>query len=343
MTTSISDGCDERVAAAIEEIRAQWGPYTARSRKYSIFSLLEKTIDPAWKNYARTFSAKDARRVYGAKFVFSRCAKRGGADHVEDELRDLARRVALARSQATDSKRSRSKIRPVYPESMTDLSHANQRFHQTISSLRSLASDLYGGGKLPARIFSDEVQATSIKKNEETRPRDICRTCGELTEFAAKPADEEWPESDHDRTAKLSRRFCSMHRPKINGEWNSAYRRARRSQVLFDRQIFLLKRHTVNLGSFEVPQKQNIGSPFLWQLGQNQDLIPLENTRIRRLARELADCKITPRKASIIMLHERGFSQSEIARKLVVTRQAVSKFMATESFKQLTEIYQRRV
>jgi hypothetical protein len=342
MSTRACEGCDYRVVAAIEEIAARWKPYTASSRRYSIFKLLEETIDPAWNDYVKSFPVKDARRHYGIRFVFSKRARKGGTLRVDDELRDLVRRVAQASDPATRNEAMSPRERWIYPPNMDRPSHSERVFLQTVSALRFLASDLYCEGKLPHMILSDrQKKASSNKKKEkEPSPGDLCKTCGELTEFAVMPRDEDLPWSVLDGTAKLSRRFCAKHRPKIGGEWNSAYRRARRSDELFNHQIFLLKRHTVNLDSFTIPQSQGIGDKFLWELGHRQDLIPLENQRLRRLARELADCKITQRKAWIVMLSEK-YPQTAIAHALGVTRQAVSKFMATESFKRLTEIYRR--
>src|SRR5690242_4442605 len=118
MPIRASEDCDYRVAAAIEEVRARWKPYTARSRRYSIFKLLKETVDPAWKNYTKSLLVEDARRAYGKKFVFSKLAKRGGFRHVDDALCDLVRRVALARSSSIGNGAPRSRGRLVYPESM---------------------------------------------------------------------------------------------------------------------------------------------------------------------------------------------------------------------------------
>jgi hypothetical protein len=47
----IHEGCDPRVAAAIREFANPLDKYSAKSRCYSIYTLMSETIDGAWRDY----------------------------------------------------------------------------------------------------------------------------------------------------------------------------------------------------------------------------------------------------------------------------------------------------
>ncbi len=65
-----------------------------------------------------------------------------------------------------------------------------------------------------------------------------------------------------------------------------------------------------------------------------------EDERIRNVARLLVDCRINRQRRQLMMLLAEGHSQAEIARRLGVSRQAIFKAVASESFKRVFTMYQ---
>lgn len=273
----------------------------------------------------------------GERFCFSNLAQRRGFSFVDRRLRNLVRLVKRQRRREASLGRiviPRGNVytfEEIFSDELPYLSPDDHVFNQTVSTLRNLAIDC--GSKKP--------QSTLVGRLNAQRREELCRYCGKRTELAMFLDGVSLHASD---TARLSAQFCPEHRPKDHREdWGVLYQRARRSNGLFERLVFLLKHHGVNAPSLEFLKEQGIGIPFLWAIGHRQDLIPLENSRIRQLARELADYRLTERKAWIIIGAEQGLSQSDIARRLGISRQAVSKFIATESFIKLRSIYRRYV
>jgi len=149
-----------------------------------------------------------------------------------------------------------------------------------------------------------------------------------------------WPTQDVNMKASLSARYCSRHRPKKNdGTWNSNYLRAKRNKAKFEREIFKIKHHTSNVPDISIAKDKGIGDPFLWNLAHQLDIVLPENERIRNLARQLVDAKISIRKRQIIMLLAAGETQSAIARRLGVSRQAISKAIASNTFQRISVMY----
>jgi DNA-binding CsgD family transcriptional regulator len=130
---------------------------------------------------------------------------------------------------------------------------------------------------------------------------------------------------------------CSGHRPKNhNGKWNPNYLRARRSKEKFEREIFKINHHTGNVPDISIARDKRIGDPFLWNLAHQLDIVLLENERNRNLARQLVDARISIRKRQIIMLLAAGETQSAIAKKLGVSRQAISKAISSDKFQRIS-------
>lgn len=63
--------------------------------------------------------------------------------------------------------------------------------------------------------------------------------------------------------------------------------------------------------------------PCIYWLSQTLHLA--DEAELRNLARLMVDMKLTDRRKQILVLQKYGFNQSEIARRLEIERQAVSK------------------
>jgi hypothetical protein len=89
--------------------------------------------------------------------------------------------------------------------------------------------------------------------------------------------------------------------------------------------------------------RDGLEDPFLWVLARVLDLYLFEDERCRNVVRFLVDSRIDLRKKQIIMLSVEGFNQSDIARQLGISRQAVSKTVSSEAFKKVSMMYRSGV
>jgi DNA-binding CsgD family transcriptional regulator len=243
--------------------------------------------------------------------------------------------VGLAEQcHATTSTQGKGKTDAVLAGSNHHLHTIHEKFRATVSSIRELASraDL----KKPRRTPAGRLNARRVKPH--------CELCGNPPELAAVIRGAEWPQDDPKGRANLSSQYCSGHRPKRHdGSWNPAYRRAQRSKEKFEREIIKVEHHTCNLQSIAAAKRKGLEDPFLWVLARAIDLYLFEDERCRNVVRFLVDSRIDLRKKQIIMLSAEGFNQSDIARQLGISRQAVSKTVSSQAFKKISMMYRSGV
>jgi DNA-binding CsgD family transcriptional regulator len=154
--------------------------------------------------------------------------------------------------------------------------------------------------------------------------RGFCRFCGTLAELASY-ADGDG-QRGADEQLRLSNLYCAAHRPKLpNGEWNPAYRKAKRSVGQFDLELTRLSRQCALRG---IPQA-NSGDELVDSYILGQTLHAADEAELRNLARLMADSKLSDRKKQMLMLLRLDFNQSDVARRLGIERQAVSKAIAS--------------
>lgn len=156
------------------------------------------------------------------------------------------------------------------------------------------------------------------------RLRGFCSFCGTLAELALYANGQ--GQRGADEHLRLSNLYCAVHRPKMpDGEWNPAYRKAKRSVEQFNLELTRLIRQCALRG---IPQAQSgdelvDGYIFHYILGKTSQ--PADEAELRNLARMMVDSRLSDRKKQILMLQRLGFNQSEIARKLGIERQSISK------------------
>jgi hypothetical protein len=316
-------GCNSRVASAIKRFSKRWDRYSVRARSYPIYVLLAETVDGSWRDYIASLPVDYLGRILCEGQLLSIIAERDGFPFFDDlficvmNSIDNDRRLT-AWIEATDG------ILP--PSSDTNLEQIDREFRATVSTLRKLASRCEG--KKPKKIKVGKLNARRLRPH--------CELCGEPTELAAILKGAEWPVQDPNQRASLSGKYCANHRPKHhNRTWNPSYQRAKRSKEAFEREVFKIEHHTCDVPDISVARDKGIGDPFLWGLAHQLNIDLLEDGRIRNLARELVDTRISIRKRQVIMLLAAGESQSEIARRLGVSRQAISKTVKSEPFQRV--------
>lgn len=307
----IWSGCDLIVSSAIKDFRERWKPYSASSRHYPIVGLIEELIDPAVAAYMATLPQCYLGHVPGAGTGVN--------------LSGIIRLVGLDAMVRVQRQLLRQFIKTENKETARD-----QRFIATLESLIELVLDC-----ACKRPKTSKFPAGGVNLNAQ-RKHGFCDLCGNLTEFSAFSAwvseNQVDEELENRKKLQLSHQYCTEHRPKLaNGEWNPAYRQARRSKPQFDLELLRLQRQSAKPAT---PQSQSgdrlIDEYIFHYLGFVMDmpLLPSDKGSLRKQARLIAD-HLPDQKKRMLVLLLHGLNQSEIAKRLGIKRQAVSKALAS--------------
>lgn len=301
---TIWEECDQRIAVAVEQFLLSWGPYSKHSRSKSIDHLIQKLIDPAIASYLGELPD-------GYSDFFP-----GGG--TATSLSELIRQIGLSNTTRAQRVLLRQFLSTVATQSLID-----KRFVATFETLLDLC------------------RACDIKRPKKSKVRDTrlngrrigeyCRYCGamaELTAFAS--GSNEIEPVGEEKLLRLSSSFCKEHRPLLSdGQWNASYKKATRTAVLFDQEQMRLCRQAANLGQVLAQSNDPLVDSYIYHLIKKNFLNRGDESELRNLARRMADAKLTDRKKQIALLYQFAATQSEIAERLGITRQAVFKALAS--------------
>lgn len=313
----IWDGCVPVVSDAIGRFSVLWGPYSGQSKRYVIFRLIEEVIDPAVRSYADHLPPEHPGLVVGVPGL-----------HTDLGIGELARVCGFSVIERS----MREALRHFLPlsdgQSVSDLA-----FIATVETLIELV----------VRCASIRPQKSKARDHEslnaQRRERPLCALCGKPTELAAYLQDAAWPSldsADASLALRLSSRYCTEHRPMADGVWNASYKRAVRSKARFEVELARLSKQSCKLSFPLAKTGERLVDQYVWNYIGHLALYPDERSDLRESARRMVETKITDRKKQIIMLHALGHNQSEVARQLGISRQAVSK-----ALKSIPTEYQR--
>ena len=302
-TIVIWEGCDPTVSEAIEQFEDRWRPYSASSRRYPIVGLIQELIDPAVAAYTATLPQRYLGHIPGAGtgVSFSGIIRLVGLDAMVRMQRQLLRQFIKTEDRQTPRDR---------------------RFVATLESLIGLVWDC--ACKRPVK---SKVRDTRL--NGE-RLQGFCRFCGSLAELTSFAGGSDDPKADDpEEKLRLSSLYCLDHRPKLpSGAWNPVYRQARRSLAQFDLELARLSQQCAKPATAQVKSGDQLVDSYFFHYVAGQTLQPADKAELRNQARLMVDSKLSDRKKQMLMLQWSGLNQSEIARKLGIERQAVSKALA---------------
>lgn len=299
----IHDDCSPTVAEALKKFQELWLPYSTASRRYPIVGLIQEVIDPAVAAYMTTLPARYSSFVPGAGTGtdFSEIIRLVGLDAMVRLQRELLRRF----------------IKTVDRQDARD-----RRFIGTLESLASLA--LSCACKQPVKSTLKNANGDPRGLNGR-RPKTLCRFCGKATGVTSFANDYAQTRGNEDQL-RLSTKYCADHQPLLpNGASNPIYRRAKRSVAQFDMELGRLNRQCANRGTPKAATDDPLVDRYFHQYLLAQTIQPADKEELRNQARLMVDSKLSDRKKQILILQWDGLNQSEIARKLGIERQAVSK------------------
>jgi hypothetical protein len=300
----IASGCSPVLESAVRELVGSWRPYSSSARRFPILRLIEGHIDPAIQQLT----------IHNS--VFGRYVVGGGRKVSLSELIRTIRFKAVMRAQQV-----------LIRQYISATKHTGEQSQEILGTLETIV-ELVGacGRKRPVR---SRWPVKGVTQNLQ-RKRDLCEVCGHPSELTHLLDTGEWPEeNDPDYALHLSSRYCVDHRPRYaDGSWNPHYQRAKRSKQVFSLE---LARLTVQSAQRSPPDdsKGSIADRYAFYRAHKLDLTAADEVELRDQARRITDARLTDTKKQMLMLRASGLSQSEIARRLGISRQAVSKALAS--------------
>lgn len=293
---TIWEGCDPGFAKSIKEFENRWWSYSTTSRRYPIVRLIHEIIDSAVVAYMGTLPARYSGFVAGAG--------------TETDFSEIIRLVGLDAMVRLQRELLRKFIKTVDREGSRD-----RRFIATVESLAALVWSC--ACKRPKKA--------ALRGLNGTRSQGFCRFCGEPAGLKSFADDDSQVRGNDDRL-RLSTQYCAGHKPQLpGGSPNPAYRRARRSIEQFDIELARLIRQCAQRGTLHAESDDLLVARYFYRYMLSQVTQPADKAELRNQARLMVDSKLTDRKKQIVVLQLEGFNQSQIARRLGIGRQAVSK------------------
>ncbi|MGU1523742.1 LuxR family transcriptional regulator [Pseudomonas aeruginosa] len=294
-TIAIWEGCDASLTEALHRFLDRWEPYSTASKRYPIVRLVEELIDPAVAAYAETLPSRYQGHIPGAgtNVAFSAIMQLVGVAAMVRLQRQLLRAFVLTHDKQSGDDRC---------------------FIATLETLIELV--LACKRKQPSNKDMGGLNGQRLKG--------FCRFCGARAELASFAEGE--GERDVDEHLRLSNLYCTTHRPKSpEGRWNPAYRQAMRSVAQYDLELARLSRQCAIRAEPKAKSGDELVDAYIFRYMLSQTLHLADEAELRNLARLMVDVKLTDRRKQILVLQKFGFNQSEIARRLEIERQAVSK------------------
>lgn len=306
-------GCDSAIADAIRQFKGRWQPYSASSRRYPIVRLIQDLIDPTVTAYMASLASRYLGYFPGAATGIG--------------LSEIIRSVGLDATVRLQRQLLRQFIKTADKQSEKD-----RRFVATLETLIELVWDC--ACKRPVK---SKVRDTQL--NGE-RSHGFCRFCGSLAELTSFIGGSDAPkEDDPEDTLRLSDLYCLRHRPKFsNGAWNPAYRQAKRSLKQFDLELSRLRRQCAKRSVIQSISGDRLIDLYIFLYVLDQLFTAADEAELRDQARRMVDLHLSDRKKQMLTLQWLKYNQSDIARKLDIKRQAVSKALAS-----VPEAFQLRV
>lgn len=300
---SVWPNCSPIMEAAVRELVANWRPYSSSARRFPIRRLIERLIDPAIALLC--VDAVFQRYMLGAPGTTA--------------LSDLM--------HSTHYKGAMQAQRVLIRQYMSATRHTGEQSREVIGTLETLVEVIGAcGRKRPAR---SRCTVEGVTQNAQ-RNRDFCEVCGQPSELAHLINTGDWPESaDTDYALHLSNRYCASHRPRhVDGTWNPQYQRAKRSKNLFNLELARLTKQSAQR---TLSPKHDIPAAelFAFHITHSNGLTAADEGALREQARLMIDARLTDAKKQMLILRASGLNQSEIARRMGISRQAVSKALGS--------------
>ncbi|MET3122296.1 hypothetical protein AAKU67_001890 [Oxalobacteraceae bacterium GrIS 2.11] len=284
-------GCDERIISAVEQFSDRFGPYSAKSRQHSLFSLFEELVQPAWTDYLEALPIGNPYREKFEGISLIMIARMCGFRELEDFL-----------------------VRN-FPN------NCDSTFAATLETMRELASECHR--KRPRKL------ETGRKDRKHSIYCALCGAHTELYDIRQGQNQTTYdPEAGR---ARFSAKYCWNHRPKrLDKTRNPTYQFANRSKATFDVEALRLMRQFSSFQELRSESGNADVDLFYLRLVRIYSTYTDVESTLRNEARLLTDLHIDDRIKRIIMLRAKGLTLDAIAIEVgMKSRQAVFKALSS--------------
>lgn len=320
-------GCDPQIEDAISAFEQSWGPYSAKSRRHSIFRLLRELIDPAWFSFCQRWPELNGEELNRSWNQYQDERVLRGLAHNQDIDKTGTYPLSVIAHYLGFDELDWF-IRAIARNALEIDGHVDVL--PTLDSLRDLA--IRCRSKKPKRVSGRQISLSP----SETK----CRFCNQPTQLAEYALCEARLEcvDDPGHISRLSALYCAAHRPKtsFSNRVEAVYLREKRNQGKVERELQRLDLQSWAGSTIACAKSGNsLVDEFVWRLSVHRCLTyeqqPIDEhdlleSRLWQEARRLVSHQITDRKKEIIALLSSGISQAQAAKRLgLKSRQAISK------------------
>lgn len=300
-------GCDALIAEAVKQVVAAWKGYSPDPHATrSLVHLIEKHFDPAVKEYTQRIPEAYRFSVLGnGQSTYAELILSEGYQNTREIHRSLEQSFVRGRD---DSDRNWS---------------GHLRTLSTIYSFIWLC-ELKKQKRLPIRDKDGRTAGLNQKLD-----RRKCQICGQPTQFSDFLCSPEHDRGEND-DQRYSYTYCREHKSLSSAGTSSIYRTARRNLSLIEKEFYdILARSNCPIEEETYCRRNSIHHYFYLYVRKHK-LIQADIDVVRQHAIDFVSCRITDKKKMMIYLHNRGFSQVEIAKLLHIKhRQSISKALAS--------------
>ena len=309
----IWEGCEPTVQEAIRQLQGRWRPSSTGSSGHTL-RLIEELVDPAISTCAEKLPHRYLPYIPGIG--------------TEDSFSGIIRKFGL-NSMALVQR----KLLGAFRASQSTKSLEDAGLTATLETLIGLVDACLRkeDRKYPKNREREKTKVSDAPLNN-TRRKGLCRFCGALAEFTVF-ADggsviDIYPPpktpKEKQKTLRLSSQYCLDHRPKLaNGNWNPEYQKAKRSEADFNLELKRLYLQSARVGTPYAESGNLFVDYYIYHYVRAQGFQPADESELRHHARLMVDVRLTDRKKAAALLQLYAYSQSDIARKLGVSRQQI--------------------
>ena len=295
------EGCNSFIAVAVKAFASESKPYSTKSRRYSLYTLVERILDPAWQRYLDTLPKSHPGLALCQSHMLSKLARKHGFWELGNWCKDTV---------------------SVYLRLSETESDYDEEFLATLDTVLALADRC----ALKKPHHQPVGNITQVRRVNAQLARKFCEFCGQPSELEAFRVDQsKWTE-ETDGSRRLSSKYCREHRTtRQDGGSNAAYKRGARNRTRYKRELERLSRQSWSVVTPRSRTGSTAADLFMLNLIGRDAIYPDEQGRMRDLASRLVKSKLSDRKKEIVSMLASGMKAADIARRLGVSRQAVSK------------------
>lgn len=303
--------CDSAIRHATATYLESMKNRPSRGRPISHPKKLKIIVDPAWNSYVENLDVCQELQTTLMSFSPSEFVRKNGFFKMENWCIDTIRLF----------------------NSVTLNSSSNPALFglkDTIAELRSFALEC----RLIQRTFEPVAPCQQSRDFNTKQAKWFCKDCGDLTEFSRYIQDEaEWGKYDED-LRRPSKTYCETHRPLLQEDQttNSLHKKVARSHQTFEIELARLERQSSSWKKLIAGSGCHYIDEFFRVIIEKNTLYSDDESRLRDIARKLVDNRISDNKKRIMVLYRYGKNQSEIARMLKISRQAISKSISQTKY-----------